>query len=128
MRHAIYSILFVAGLCLLFNGCKKDNWGWPESVEFEKEGGQMTVGTVDGDVAYLLDIFDGENEVHVDLTSLAYGEEKSFQYEWLTVTVTKMYKSMKLVADPNLTGKTRHLKVSGMIMNGRYRLVVYQKG
>ena len=129
-RLLVFLTVILAGLFFL-TGCVKDNWGWPREVVFEKEGGEKTIGTThEGEHALSLFISDDTKEqtVYLDFFPLDYGEEASLQYEWLTVTVTKAYESMKLTVEPNTTGKPRTLWVYGHVFDWRFHVQIKQDG
>lgn len=117
--------------------------GWPTKVSFEKDGGEKIVEPeyVDGDV-YHLDILDYDEPSENNLPSVINVDfkrndsetddselETTFQYKWLTITVTKRhFRSMKLKAEPNTSGQPRKLGLSGMDGDLRIRIDVEQKG
>ena len=141
-RSTIIAILSFIGIILL-TSCRRDNLGWPTKVSFEKDGGEKIVEPeyVDGDV-YHLDILDYDEPSENNLPSVINVDfkrndsetddselETTFQYKWLTISVTKRhFRSMKLKAEPNATGQPRKLGLSGMIMNSHFVMDVEQKG
>lgn len=129
--------LLLSALALIFvlSGCRRDNYQWPETVTFGKEGGKQEVsstGTAHGIWIYERISIDGFES---SLESFMPETEATVQYKWLTVKVFRLpqttsflYRSIEIEAEPNTTGSPRELSIQGQVRNSRYILQVKQDG
>ena len=130
--------LLLSALALIFvlSGCKRDNYTWPETVTFGKEGGKQEVSSTG--TAMSLRIYEGNysNGSGGSLESYMPEMEATIQYKWLTVkifrqspqTLSFLYRSIEIEAEPNTTGSPRELTIQGTVMNSHYILQVKQDG
>ncbi|MCM1138905.1 MAG: hypothetical protein NC453_10090 [Muribaculum sp.] len=89
--------------------CGGDNGGFPNSVNFPKEGGRMTVT---GDITIIgIDILnyngDGSTGYPIESDSIVVTTE------WLTAKSTNRSSKIELIAQPNNKSKNRKLYVYG---------------
>lgn len=130
-------LLSALALVLVLSGCKRDNYEWPETVVFGKEGGKREVssGFTAGDIRIYEENF-AKDGIGGSLDSYLNESEVTFHYKWLTVkifrksmqSITFTYESIELEAEPNTTGSPRELTIQGTVMNSHYILQVKQDG
>jgi hypothetical protein len=103
-----------------FSSCEEDKFGYDNRVVFSARGGEEEV---DGDASiYTLSIADYN------------GKEKSAEgevimvvnYDWLTASAVKDSNEIKLIAEPNNTGKKRKLYVYASVQNKVIDITVVQ--
>ncbi len=107
---------------LVMNACEEDKWGYDNRVVFEAYGGEEDV---DGDApVYTLSIgnHEGDEKEAVEVDGVL-----TVTYDWLTATVVKGDDEIRLVAEPNTTGKSRKLYLYGMVFNNVMDVTVIQK-
>ena len=116
-------MIFVATLLLsifALNSCEEDKFGYDNKVTFSARGGEEEV---DGDDAiYTLSIGDyngNEKQAEGEVIMVA-------NYDWLTASAVKGSTEIKLIAEPNTTGKRRKLYVYGMVRNKVIDITVIQ--
>ena len=85
------------------------NMGYPESVTFSKEGGVETISVEDAKKFFHISIIDYETAGEGMYVSND-GEGGYCEYEWLRAE-SDCSKSLKIIAQPNTTGKPRTLWV-----------------
>lgn len=116
-------LIFIATLLLsilAFNSCEKDRFGYDNKVTFSAQGGEVDI---EGDDAiYTLSIGDyNGNEKHSEGDVIMVAN-----YDWLTASAMKGSSEIRLIAEPNTTGKRRKLYVYGMVYNKMIDITVIQ--
>lgn len=117
-------MIFVATLLLsifAFSSCEEDKFGYDNRVVFSAQGGTEDV---DGDdPIYTLSIadYDGNEKQAEGKTIMVVN------YDWLTASAEKGTGEIKLIAEPNNTGKKRKLFVYGMVHNKVIDITVVQE-
>ena len=113
-------------LLLLLVACgPTDNYGYPSKINFGKEGGTKICSGKEG----FYDItIDGLQWIWRN-KSLVRGENDTIiaTYYWLTVKYKRSFNNdMKIIAEPNTTGKKRTLYVNCMVDNSGATIKVIQ--
>lgn len=102
-----------------------NNYGYPDKISFSKEGGTRSISG--NEQPYDLEITDydgnGKNdsmEENVPLDSF------KVTYKWLIAKAKKGDSKIDITAEPNTTGRSRTLYVSGMIDDSFFETKVAQ--
>jgi hypothetical protein len=121
MKKAITATL--ACLMLLFVSCNdKDNYGYPSKVNFSTNGGKKVIlGSNDFDILEI-NSYAGNGKV----SSTENSDSLIVTNQWLTVRCRKYDKKLVLIAEPNRTGKSRKMYVSGWVMDSSAEIKVTQ--
>ena len=101
-----------------------DNYGYPSKINFGKEGGTKICSGKEGFYDITIDDYNGYGE-----TKLSKGENDTIiaTYYWLTVKYKRSFNNdMKIIAEPNTTGKKRTLYVNCMVDNSGATIKVIQ--
>ena len=105
-------LLFAIVLPIMLLSCgpfEEVNMGYPTSVTFSKEGGVETISVEDAKKFFHISIIDYETAGEGMFISNE-GEGGYCEYEWLRAE-SDYSKSLKIIAQPNTTGKPRTLWV-----------------
>ena len=120
-KHELAALL----LLLLLVACgPTDNYGYPSKINFGKEGGTKICSGKEGFYDITIDDYNGYGE-----TKLSKGENDTIiaTYYWLTVKYRRSFNNdMKIIAEPNTTGKKRTLYVNCMVDNSGATIKVIQ--
>ena len=120
-KHGLVALL----LLLLLVACGRlDNYGYPSKVSLGREGGTVICSGKEGFYDITIDDYNGYGE-----TKLSKGENDTIiaTYYWLTVKYRRSFNNdMKIIAEPNKTGKKRTLYVSGSIYDDDATIKVTQ--
>ncbi len=95
---------------ILMTSCefKEVDLGYPHSVRFSKDGGEKIVtGTICFTDAHIHDYKSGEDG---DFLPNQDGLEGEF-YKWLKIEYTPNSTELKIIAEPNTSGKSRKLHI-----------------
>ena len=119
MKRMIFAAALLLSL-LTLGACEEDRWGYENKVVFSAQGGSEEV--------------DGDEAFHTLSISTYHGDEKQAEgevimvvnYDWLTASAVKGTNEIKLVAEPNNTGKKRKLFVNGMVRDRVMDITVIQ--
>ena len=115
-------ILIMTACCLIVTlaGCTNlDNYGYPKSLSFGKEGGQKVVKGDDGIYHLTISNYNGDG-------NYSDGDSIIVTYEWLTVKCAKFDDTWTIIAEPNTTGKNRKLYVYGAVDDGDAEMTIKQ--
>ena len=120
-KHGLVALL----LLLLLVACDPtDNYGYPSKINFGKEGGTKICSGKEGFYDITIDDYNGYGE-----TKLSKGENDTIiaTYYWLTVKYKgPCNNEMKIITEPNTTGKKRTLYVYCMVDNSGATIKVTQ--
>lgn len=119
MKRMIFAMAILLS-AFAFTSCEEDKYGYDNRVAFSARGGTEDV---DGDdPIYTLSIADYDGN-----EKQAEGEViMVVNYDWLTASAVKNSTEIKLIAEPNTTGKRRKLYVYGMVHNKVIDITVIQ--
>ena len=120
-KHGLAALL----LLLLLVACgPSGNYGYPLKIGFGREGGTKICSGKEGFYDVSINDYNGNGE-----TKLSKGENDTIiaTYYWLTVRYKRsLNNDMKIIAEPNTTGKKRTLYVYCMVDNSGATIKVTQ--
>lgn len=101
--------LLVLVVAVVMTSCEKEvDFGYPTSVAFTADGGEKTVTGVEPFTdAHIHDYKSGEDGEFVSRE-----DDIQYQvYEWLTIEYLANSTELKIIAEPNASGKSRKLHI-----------------
>lgn len=107
------TILFALSLAVMavFSSCNsEDNHGYPEEVNFPKEGGTKTAKGDESFAFCSISDYDGNESVTAGVSD---GEVFELSYEWLTIRSVSFSKELTIIAQPSESNKKRVLYING---------------
>ena len=117
----------LAAMAILTSGlvsCQKDNFGFEKTVTISAEGGEMTLrGNAPIQTLSITD-YDGNGE---EDSSVSSDVVKRVSYLWLSAESAPNTNVITIKAEPNTSGKSRTLYVSGMVRDTHTEIKVIQK-
>ena len=120
-KHGLAALL----LLLLLVACgPSGNYGYPLKISFGREGGTKICSGNEAFYHVTINDYNGNGE-----TKLSQGENDTIiaTYYWLTVRYKRSFNNeMKIIAEPNTTGKKRTLYVYCMVDNSGATIKVTQ--
>lgn len=124
MRN-IKGMMLICLATLLTSCFQSGNYGYPGKISFGKEGG---IRSITGDEQpYDLEITDYDgNGKNDDMEENAPLDSFKVTYKWLTARAKKGESKIDIIAEPNNTGRSRTLYVSGMIDDSFFETKVTQ--
>mgnify|MGYP000998312678 FL=1 len=120
-KHGLAALLL---LFLLVACGPSGNYGYPLKIGFGREGGTKICSGKEGFYDVSINDYNGNGE-----TKLSKGENGTIiaTYYWLTVRYKRsLNNDMKIIAEPNTTGKKRTLYVYCMVDNSGATIKVTQ--
>ena len=120
-KHGLAALLL---LFLLVACGPSGNYGYPLKIGFGREGGTKICSGKEGFYDVSINDYNGNGE-----TKLSKGENDTIiaTYYWLTVRYKRsLNNDMKIIAEPNTTGKKRTLYVNCMVDNSGATIKVIQ--
>jgi len=120
-KHGLAALLL---LFLLVACGPSGNYGYPLKIGFGREGGTKICSGKEGFYDVSINDYNGNGE-----TKLSKGENDTIiaTYYWLTVRYKRsLNNDMKIIAEPNTTGKKRTLYVYCMVDNSGATIKVTQ--
>ena len=119
--------IMLAAMAILTSGlvsCQKDNFGFEKTVTISAEGGEMTLrGNAPIQTLSITD-YDGNGE---EDSSVSSDVVKRVSYLWLYAESAPYTNVITIKAEPNTSGKSRTLYVSGMVRDTHTEIKVIQK-
>ena len=108
MKKFIFCLIALV-VAVVMTSCEKEvDLGYPQTVNFAKDGGEKTVTGVEPFTdAHIHDYNSGEDGEFVP-------REDDIQcqvYEWLTIEYLANSTELKIIAEPNALGKSRKLHI-----------------
>lgn len=116
MKGIIKTLLVGLGLISIFSCTmiREVDYGFPKTVKFSNEGGEKIVKGDEGR-CYGAEIYDPKGNKSQYDSGVYEDDIKYFQYEWLKVEYKLTYHNttneIKIIAEPNHSGKTRQLDI-----------------
>ena len=108
MKKLIYCLMAIVAASVMISCEKEADFGYPQSVNFTKDGGEKVItGTTNFTDAHIHDYKSGEDGAFVP-------REDDIQcqvYEWLTIEYLANSTELKIIAEPNTSGKSRKLHI-----------------
>ncbi len=105
----IFAILLVLTSVFVMTSCEEEvDLGYPESVSFTKDGGEKVItGTTNFTDAHIHDYKNGDDGEFVPRED----EIECQVYKWLTIEYIPHGTELKIIAEPNTSGKSRKLHI-----------------
>ena len=108
MKRFILCLMAIVAASVMTSCEKEADFGYPQSVNFTKDGGEKVItGTTKFTGAHIHDYKSGEDGAFVP-------REDDIQcqvYEWLTIEYLANSTELKIIAEPNTSGKSRKLHI-----------------
>lgn len=108
MKRFILCLMALLAVSAMTSCEKEVDFGYPQSVNFTKDGGEKVItGTTKFTDAHIHDYKSGEDGAFVP-------REDDIQcqvYEWLTIEYLANSTELKIIAEPNTSGKSRKLHI-----------------
>ena len=108
MKKLIYCLMAIVAASVMISCEKEADFGYPQSVNFTKDGGEKVItGTTNFTDAHIHDYKSGgqgsvlPNEGDIDREV----------YKWLKIEYVPHSTSLKIIAEPNTSGKSRKLHI-----------------
>ena len=108
MKRVLFSLMAIV-VAVVMTSCEKEvDLGYPKVVSFGKDGGEKVIaGAVDFSGAEIHDYKSGDDGEYVPRE----GEVECQVYKWLTVEYVPHSTELKIIAEPNASGKSRKLHI-----------------
>ena len=96
-------------VAVVMTSCEKEvDLGYPKTVSFTKDGGEKVItGTTNFTDAHIHDYKSGDDGEYVPRED----EIESQVYKWLTIEYIPHGTELKIIAEPNTSGKSRKLHI-----------------
>ena len=109
MKQYIITIILALVAASVMTSCEKEvDLGYPKTISFTKDGGEKVItGTTNFTDAHIHDYKSGE-----DGEFMPREDDIQYQvYEWLTIEYLANSTELKIIAEPNASGKSRKLHI-----------------
>lgn len=108
MKRFIFYIVAMFGVCAMTSCEKEVDLGYPKTISFTKDGGEKVItGTTNFTDAHIHDYKSGE-----DGEFIPREDDIRYQvYEWLSIEYLANSTELKIIAEPNASGKSRKLHI-----------------
>ena len=108
MKRFILCLMALLAVSVMTSCEKETDFGYPQSVNFTKDGGEKVItGTTNFTGAHIHDYKSGEDGAFVPRED----DIKCQVYEWLTIEYLANSTELKIIAEPNTSGKSRKLHI-----------------
>lgn len=108
MKKYLSSSYLLVFAFLIISCFKEVDLGYPKTVTFSKDGGEKSVtGTTSFTNANIYDYKSGEDGYFVNRED----DVESWEYEWLKIEYIPNSKELKIIAEPNMSAKSRKLHI-----------------
>ncbi len=108
MKRFILCLMAIVAASVITSCEKEVDLGYPKTVSFTKDGGEKIItGTTNFTDAHIHDYKSGEDGEFVPRED----EIQSQIYKWLTIEYLTNSTELKIIAEPNASGKTRKLHI-----------------
>ena len=108
MKKLIYCLMAIVAASVMTSCEKEVDLGYPKTISFTKDGGEKVItGTTNFTDAHIHDYKSGEDG---DVLPVA-GETESEVYKWLKIEYVSHSTELKIIAEPNASGKSRKLHI-----------------
>ena len=106
-KHIVLLLIFATAL--IMSSCEKEvDLGYPKTISFTKDGGEKVItGITDFTDAHIHNYKRGEDGEFVPRED----EIQCQVYEWLTIEYLTNSTELKIIAEPNASGKSRKLHI-----------------
>ena len=108
MKRFILCLMALLAVSAMTSCEKEVDFGYPQSVNFTKDGGEKVItGTTNFTDAHIHDYKSGEDGAFVPRED----DIECQVYEWLTIEYLANSTELKIIAEPNTSGKSRKLHI-----------------
>lgn len=108
MKRFILCLMALLAVSAMTSCEKEVDFGYPQSVNFTKDGGEKVItGTTKFTDAHIHDYKSGEDGAFVPRED----DIECQVYEWLTIEYLANSTELKIIAEPNTSGKSRKLHI-----------------
>lgn len=109
MKKLIYCLMAIVAASVMTSCEKEVDLGYPKTISFTKDGGEKVItGTTNfTDAPHIHDYKSGEDGEFVPRE-----DDIQYQvYEWLSIEYLANSTELKIIAEPNASGKSRKLHI-----------------
>ena len=108
MKRVLFSLMAIV-VAVVMTSCEKEvDLGYPKMVTFTKDGGEKVIaGTTNFTDAHIHDYTSGEDGEFVPREDEVWCQV----YKWLTIEYLANSTELKIIAEPNASGKSRKLHI-----------------
>ena len=108
MKKLIYCLMAIVAASVMTSCEKEVDLGYPKTISFTKDGGEKVItGTTNFTDAHIHDYKSGEDGEFVPRE-----DDIQYQvYEWLSIEYLANSTELKIIAEPNASGKSRKLHI-----------------
>ena len=108
MKRVLFSLMAIV-VAVVMTSCEKEvDFGYPKTISFTKDGGEKVItGTTKFTDAHIHDYKSGEDGEFVPREDEIWCQV----YKWLTIEYLANSTELKIIAEPNASGKSRKLHI-----------------
>ena len=108
MKKLIYCLMAIVAASVMISCEKEVDLGYPKTISFTKDGGERVIsGMTNFTDAHIHDYKSGEDGAFVPRED----DIECQVYEWLTIEYLANSTELKIIAEPNASGKSRKLHI-----------------